>query len=443
MSTPIITVENLGKTYRLEHQGQKRRYTALRDVIAETAKLLIRAPFSRNGSRKPSARTEEFWALKDVSFEVKQGEVVGIIGRNGAGKSTLLKILSRITEPTTGRVRLRGRVASLLEVGTGFHPELTGRENIYLNGAILGMPRTEIRRKFDEIVAFAEVEKFLDTPVKRYSSGMYVRLAFAVAAHLEPEILVVDEVLAVGDADFQKKCLGKMEDVSKGGRTVLFVSHNMATIQALCPKAILLQSGSLLQIGTTSAVSAAYLQGSEQTDSLVRPRRPDGEPSITRLQLTDIECDEHTVVHFRVEIYGRSRTRCSLEVKAFDALGIPIGFGSVGLLDPSNALDLVDGREELRCELRLPRMARGVYRLSVQVAIPMVEVLDSVGDGLLFELHPRPRSAHGRVLESNWGYGPFELPLRVHREHRERPDPVGLSLQQPREDNSSMHSVRR
>src|SRR5204863_7970029 len=197
-------------------------------------------PFN-GAAASANGHKEEFWAHKDVSFEVKQGEVVGIIGRNGAGKSTLLKILSRITEPTTGRVRIKGRVASLLEVGTGFHPELSGRENVFLNGAILGMTRVEIKRKFDEIVAFAEVEKFLDTPVKRYSSGMYVRLAFAVAAHLEPEILVVDEVLAVGDAEFQKKCMGKMGEVAKGsGRTVLFVSHNMAAVRTLCHSAILL-----------------------------------------------------------------------------------------------------------------------------------------------------------------------------------------------------------
>jgi lipopolysaccharide transport system ATP-binding protein len=238
MSSPVIIIENLGKKYRLTHQAERQRYTALRDVIAEKAKRL----FHRSPPREPkiSATTEDFWALKDVSLEIKQGEVVGIIGRNGAGKSTLLKILSQITEPTTGRVRIRGRVASLLEVGTGFHPELTGRENIYLNGAILGMSRAEIRRKFDEIVAFAEVEKFLDTPVKRYSSGMYVRLAFGVAAHLEPEILVVDEVLAVGDAEFQKKCLGKMKDVSKGGRTVLFVSHNMAAVKSLTTRGVVL-----------------------------------------------------------------------------------------------------------------------------------------------------------------------------------------------------------
>ena len=260
MSVPIISVENLGKKYLIDHQAQHQRYTALRDVIAEKAKGLI--PFRRS-TQDPNGRprTEEFWALKNVSFEIHQGEVVGIIGRNGAGKSTLLKILSRITEPTTGLVRLRGRVASLLEVGTGFHPELTGRENIFLNGAILGMTRAEIRRKFDEIVAFAEVAKFLDTPVKRYSSGMYVRLAFAVAAHLEPEILVVDEVLAVGDMEFQKKCLGKMHEVSKIGRTVLFVSHNMSAVQSLCGAGVLLDRGQLQRKGSVGEVIGDYLAG--------------------------------------------------------------------------------------------------------------------------------------------------------------------------------------
>ena len=236
---PIITVEGLGKRYELGAAQKGGGYTALRDVVANSARNLF-----RRGANAGEATTESFWALKDVSFDIQRGEVVGIIGRNGAGKSTLLKILSRITEPTTGTIRLRGRVASLLEVGTGFHPELTGRENIFLNGAILGMQRAEIKAKFDEIVAFAEVERFLDTPVKRYSSGMYVRLAFAVAAHLEPEILIVDEVLAVGDAEFQKKCLGKIESVARGeGRTVLFVSHNMQAVTQMCSKAILLRSG--------------------------------------------------------------------------------------------------------------------------------------------------------------------------------------------------------
>src|SRR5882724_6396428 len=260
VSDPIITVENLGKRYSLRHLRDQ-RYIALRDVLVEKATGLFRRnsdKASRAGGKQTLisdvgtltstsalAAREDFWALKNVSFEVKQGEAVGIIGRNGAGKSTLLKILSRITEPTEGRVRIRGRVASLLEVGTGFHPELTGRENIFLNGAILGMSREEIKRKFDEIVAFSEVDKFLDTPVKRYSSGMYVRLAFAVAAHLEPEILIVDEVLAVGDAQFQKRCLGKMESAGKEGRTVLFVSHNMVALKSLCEKAIWLNAGSV------------------------------------------------------------------------------------------------------------------------------------------------------------------------------------------------------
>jgi len=232
--TSVIKVENLGKKYIIGHQRQG-SYVSLRDVIADK--------FKSFGKKDDFVAEEEFWALKDVSFEIKQGDRVGIIGRNGAGKSTLLKILSRITEPTTGRIAIKGRVASLLEVGTGFHSELTGRENIFLNGAILGMSRVDIKKNFDEIVAFAEVEKFLDTPVKRYSSGMYVRLAFAVAAHLEPEILIVDEVLAVGDAQFQKKCLGKMEQVGKEGRTVLFVSHNMAAIKSLCELCILLSNG--------------------------------------------------------------------------------------------------------------------------------------------------------------------------------------------------------
>jgi lipopolysaccharide transport system ATP-binding protein len=251
----VISVEDLGKKYLLKHQAPQGSYVALRDVLSDGVRQLGSRLLGR-GAR--GAEREEFWALKGVSFQVNQGDRVGIIGRNGAGKSTLLKVLSRITEPTTGSVRIRGRVASLLEVGTGFHPELTGRENIYLNGAILGMGRAEIRRKFDEIVEFAEVERFLDTPVKRYSSGMYVRLAFAVAAHLETEILVVDEVLSVGDAQFQKKCLGKMEDVGKQGRTLLYVSHNMGTISSLCQTGILLESGMIATAGTTADVVLAY-----------------------------------------------------------------------------------------------------------------------------------------------------------------------------------------
>ena len=250
----IVHCDRLGKRYQIRHE-QRHQYVALRDVIAG----VLKSPFTRGNGIQPGAAREDFWALREVSFEIERGEVLGIIGRNGAGKSTLLKVLSRITEPTEGRVTLFGRVASLLEVGTGFHPELTGRENIFLNGAILGMSRAEIVRKFDEIVAFAEVERFLDTPVKRYSSGMYVRLAFAVAAHLEPEVLIVDEVLAVGDSEFQKKCLGKMHQVSRSGRTVLFVSHNMAAIQALCSRVVVLKDGRKIADGDPATSIGSYL----------------------------------------------------------------------------------------------------------------------------------------------------------------------------------------
>lgn len=263
----IISVEDLGKSYVIRHQTGAPGYRRLSEEIVEAVTRPFRA-LGRRGATEvalvedsaPPSR-EHFWALKGVSFDVKCGDVLGVIGRNGAGKSTLLKILSRITEPTEGRVRIRGRVASLLEVGTGFHPELTGRENIFLNGTILGMTRREIQKKFDEIVAFAEVDKFLDTPVKRYSSGMYVRLAFAVAAHLEPEILIVDEVLAVGDVQFQRKCLGKMKDVAGQGRTVLFVSHNMAAVQSLTNRCILLSQGRVVAAGGTDEVVAGYLKG--------------------------------------------------------------------------------------------------------------------------------------------------------------------------------------
>ncbi len=268
MSDTMISVENLGKKFIIAHQQDnsgRYRYKALRDVIADGAKSLTKRLIKPDPKKISNPTREEFWALKDVSFEIKQGEAIGVIGRNGAGKSTLLKVLSRITEPTKGRIAIKGRVASLLEVGTGFHPELTGRENIFLNGSVLGMSRIEIKKKFDEIVAFAEVEKFLDTPVKRYSSGMYVRLAFSVAAHLEPEILIVDEVLAVGDSAFQKKCLGKMGDVAtKEGRTVLFVSHSMQAIAQLTKRCILLSKGNIQFDGSTAKAVQLYLTGQKE-----------------------------------------------------------------------------------------------------------------------------------------------------------------------------------
>jgi len=265
MALPVIKVEHLSKKFTISHETQE-RYNSFRDVIVNRAKSIVTRPKTK------AVIKEEFFALNDVSFDITPGDRIGIIGRNGAGKSTLLKILSRITEPSEGRISIRGRVASLLEVGTGFHPELTGRENIFLNGAILGMNRSEIKRKFDEIVSFAEIEKFLDTPVKRYSSGMYVRLAFAVAAHLEPEILIVDEVLAVGDAQFQKKCLGKMDEVSKThGRTVLFVSHNMGVINQLCKKSILLKGGKLVAYGPSDEIINQYISSDQEKSNRYSP----------------------------------------------------------------------------------------------------------------------------------------------------------------------------
>ncbi len=276
----IVTVENLGKQYRLGMQSAA--YSTIRESLING----IRRRRGQNGR----ANSQNLWALRDVTFDVAQGDVLGIVGRNGAGKSTLLKVLSRITEPTTGRVVLRGRVGSLLEVGTGFHPELTGRENIFLNGSILGMARTEIQRKFDEIVAFADIEKFLDTPVKRYSSGMYVRLAFSVAAHLEPEILVVDEVLAVGDFAFQQKCLDKMQHVSTHGRTVLFVSHNMGAISRLCTRCILLEEGRIIEAGPTAAVVQKYVTSgfAERAEYFHEPT-PGQQMNLLRVALVDSE----------------------------------------------------------------------------------------------------------------------------------------------------------
>jgi lipopolysaccharide transport system ATP-binding protein len=273
----VIKVENLSKSYNIIHQGNS-RYVALRDVITEKVKGTFNSAKNIVGNKPVSKiqSKEEFWALSDISFDVMQGERIGIIGRNGAGKSTLLKVISRITEPTSGRIAIKGRVASLLEVGTGFHPELTGRENIFLNGAILGMHRAEIKSKFDEIVDFSGVEKFLDTPVKRYSSGMYVRLAFAVAAHMEPDILIIDEVLAVGDAEFQKKCLGKMQDVSmEGGRTVIFVSHNMAAIESLCQKVIILNGGKQIFTGPTKEGISTYLDNTSSISKVSLSDRKD------------------------------------------------------------------------------------------------------------------------------------------------------------------------
>jgi len=334
MSDIVIKAENLGKMYTIGHNAENGRYVALRDVLMQNARTLWNKTKDL-ATGKPIIQgdtLEEVWALKDVSFEIRRGEAVGIIGRNGAGKSTLLKVLSRITEPSTGRVTIKGRVASLLEVGTGFHPELSGRENIYMNGTILGMTRKEIKRKFDEIIAFAEVEKYLDTPVKRYSSGMYVRLAFAVAAHLEPEILVVDEVLAVGDSAFQDKCLGKMDTIAQGGRTVLFVSHNMKAIRNLCSRCVLLDQGVSICDDSTDIVLAKY-------NELLRKRKFDvntgsGDYKTRRgerlIRLTNIEVEDiqgNKRFNFQMGETIRFKLSYSL-IKDLDGVKVAIAFYS-------------------------------------------------------------------------------------------------------------------
>ena len=366
MADEVIRVEALGKKYVIGHQLEQ-GYVSLRDVISQGARRLT-SHFLRSLNGHPpsvSGRHEDFWALKDVSFEVSQGEVVGIIGRNGAGKSTLLKILSRITEPTTGRVRIRGRVASLLEVGTGFHPELTGRENVFLNGAILGMSREEIKRKFDEIVAFAEVEQFLDTPVKRYSSGMYVRLAFAVAAHLEPEILIIDEVLAVGDYEFQRRCLGKMNQVARGGRTVLFVSHNMTAIEELCPQSILLKNGSIERSGSTQQVVGHYLSSTASNTAWEidgeTEREGTGNARIMRLELLDAGVD------MPIESLAfRQSFRLRIHYKAHKRLTDP-RFGFAFLSEKGERVFLT---ETIEANLRIPALKEGEGRFDCVVSAP-------------------------------------------------------------------------
>jgi homopolymeric O-antigen transport system ATP-binding protein len=306
--SPVIAVENLSKKYIISHQ-KRERYFALRDVLANGAKRFTHKLIHPFAVPENDPTHEVFWALKDINFDIMQGDRVGIIGRNGAGKSTLLKILSRITEPTSGKITIKGRVASLLEVGTGFHPELTGRENIFLNGAVLGMRKVEIKKKFDEIVAFAEVEKFLDTPVKHYSSGMYMRLAFAVAAHLEPDILIVDEVLAVGDVHFHNKCIGKMQDAGKEGRTVIFVSHNMAAINSLCTRGMVLTQGKFEFAGDIDGAIKNYLSQSSFSRSFRRLKKLSADKQKT-VEILDckfyssgspdvVACGEAT--HFEIE----------------------------------------------------------------------------------------------------------------------------------------------
>jgi lipopolysaccharide transport system ATP-binding protein len=398
MSSPVINVEGLGKRYYLSHE---KRQDTLRDSLAQSVRGMLQR-LANPAAAAPG--TEEFWALRDVSFAVNQGDVIGIIGRNGAGKSTLLKILSRITEPTTGRATIRGRVASLLEVGTGFHPELSGRENIFLNGAILGMSRAEIARKFDEIVAFAEVERFLDTQVKHYSSGMYVRLAFAVAAHLEPEILIVDEVLAVGDAAFQKKCLGKMSEVARdSGRTVLFVSHNTAALQAICRTGLWLQQGRVVQSGTMGECLAAYLNSG--TEAAVFSSANQHKPHIT-----SVAVDRAALAAGKLRISVGFKSPFPLGcpvvgITLFSKLGQPIG-GSNGRMAGDRWQPPAMSEGVITAEINPLPLHSDTYRASVHLG-DAVQDYDQKLDAVEFDyVSPNfyPNSPPLQVI------GPVDLP---------------------------------
>lgn len=378
MADTIIKVENLSKKYIINHQKEKSEFKTIRDAINDATHSLTKRFAKSHRNEFASKSKEEFWALKDVSFDIKQGDRVGIIGRNGAGKSTLLKILSRITEPTKGQIKIRGRVASLLEVGTGFHPELTGRENIYLNGAILGMSKVEIKRKFDEIVDFAEVEKFLDTPVKRYSSGMYVRLAFAVAAHLEPEILIVDEVLAVGDTQFQKKCLGKMQNVASEGRTVIFVSHQMASITNLCSSCAVLQNGRLNFYGKTEQGIKKYLESNIQQNNSknnLNHFRPSwAKPVISSVQIFDSTGRETNSFSLGSDITIDMQFKChGLTALKSPVMGVVINHLTFGVVGGVNTR--MTGFEvgkagfytsaTMRCILKSPPLLQGNYTADI------------------------------------------------------------------------------
>lgn len=367
-----ISVEGLSKRYLVGHNDTVDPNATLRDQMARTLRDLGRKTRDMARGRQiiQGDTVEEFWALRDVSFSIPKGARLGVIGRNGAGKSTLLKLLSRITEPSSGRIKINGRVASLLEVGTGFHPELTGRENVFLNGAILGMSRSEVQRKFDEIVAFAEVDRFIDTPVKRYSSGMYVRLAFAVAAHIEPEVLIVDEVLAVGDAQFQQKCMGKMQDVSREGRTILFVSHNVAAIRALCDSALFLEQGRMARYGPVEDVVADYMSRLVQSNKVFQPLVAP-KADVLSIELCDAagrtmeHIDTDTEIHFRITYRVKEAGRVNM-VLNLSKDGAYV-FQSINNHDPAYALAKAPGQYVSTCVLPARFLNNGTFVLSMTV----------------------------------------------------------------------------
>ncbi len=410
MSSPVIHVENLGKRYRL---GERARAVGLRHVLDRAISAPARLFRARNHSSSNGDPTH-FWALRDVSFDVHQGDVVGIIGRNGAGKTTLLRILARVTKPTNGFADVRGRMGSLLEVGTGFHPELTGRENTFLNGAILGMSKKEITRKFDEIVAFAEIEKFIDTPVKHYSSGMQVRLAFSVAAHLEPEILLVDEVLAVGDTEFQKKCLGKMGSVAKQGRTILFISHSMAAVAALCNRGVLISAGNVEKIGPISEVIDRYLSHASDSPEDIdlsnhSQRQGTGEVRFSQIALLDSSGNQSRHFEYgddlRFEIVLDARIPSPpmyCVVGIHTALGVPV-LHLLNQDDRTGAPLVVKSRTRVRCVLEGCDLYPGTYSLHLWLGSSPFHTTDWLADVLRF--HIGQGQLRRRGFDMNWSQG--------------------------------------
>jgi len=426
MSDIAIQCEGLGKRYRRGERAPYHRASELLTGWAKAPLQWVKPPRRMGNTAEIEAQREDesgwFWALKDINLEVKRGEVLGIIGRNGAGKSTLLKVLSEITEPTEGRVVMRGRVGSLLEVGTGFHPELTGRENIFLNGAVLGMTRPEIKAKFDEIVAFAEVDKFLDTPVKRYSSGMQTRLGFAVAAHLEPEILIVDEVLAVGDAAFQKKCLGKMDDVAKSGRTVLFVSHNMGAVRNLCHSAMLLQQGAMITRDSTESVLCAYESDMGFSLSYEADERKDMPIQITGCR---VEFAEHApesyaysnqqgfdvIVQYRV---NKPVANAHVFFRLRNAAGDTVLSSGDCDATPERFLQRVVGDYEARIRIPGPLLNEGTYAMSFATGIPFQMVYEKLEDIIVFSLHDGGATRSRSITQTRPGVLSMDLPWDTH-----------------------------
>ncbi|MDD3859052.1 MAG: polysaccharide ABC transporter ATP-binding protein [Bacteroidales bacterium] len=408
-----IKIENLSKQYRLgvigtgtlSHDLKRWWTTSIRGKEDPYLKI------GETNDRTTKGSSDYIWALKDINLEIAQGDVVGIIGKNGAGKSTLLKILSRVTKPTTGSIQYNGRIASLLEVGTGFHPEMTGRENIYMNGAIMGMTRHEISSKLDEIIAFAGVERYIDTPVKRYSSGMTVRLGFSIAAHLEPDILVVDEVLAVGDAEFQKKAIGKMQDVSKGGgRTVLFVSHNMAAVSSLCRNSILLENGLLKDFGNTKNIIRQYSCQAKKNSRY--SKNPVKNYIINLVKATLVVNNENNQINLiiKAEIISKIKKMISFDIRLSDAIGTPVAFGSLGVFADENKLVIGEGGNSIKIQVHLPQLANGLYSINIDLTDPFKEYYDRIENCFTFEYFDAFRGK-SRSFPQEWNYGFVELNL--------------------------------